>query len=59
MRIFTVIGTFFTPNSAVILFEVLTALSKMSLNKSCFQGSAAPPPFFVTFGTGQPIFKSI
>ena len=59
MRIFTVTGTFLTPNSVVILFEVFTALSKISLNKSCFQGRAAPPPFLVTLGTGHPIFKSI
>ncbi len=50
LRIFTVSGL--SPAAA-------TARSTISRNSEVFQGSAAPPPRRVTFGTGQPKFRSM
>ena len=35
------------------------ARSTISRNSPSFHGSAAPPPLRVTFGTGQPKFRSM
>jgi hypothetical protein len=50
MRIFAVTGT---PAAA------RTALVTMSANSPMRHGSAEPPPLRVTFGTGQPKFRSM
>ncbi|CAB5036923.1 unannotated protein [freshwater metagenome] len=52
IRIFTVTGI---PNG----FADFTTDSTIAENNLRLKGSAAPPPFRVTFGTGQPKFKSM
>ena len=51
LRIFTVTGTPYGRAAS-------TAPCTIALNRSRFQGSAAPPPLRVTLGTGQPKFRS-
>ena len=36
-----------------------TASVRIAASRSRFQGRAAPPPFFVTLGTGHPKFRSM
>ena len=38
--------------------QLRTAAETMSANSSMRHGSAEPPPLRVTFGTGQPKFRS-
>ncbi len=51
LRIFTVTGT---PAGSV----ARTTARTTAANSSVFQGRAAPPPFRVTLGTGQPKLRS-
>ena len=58
MRILTVTGIS-RPARSPASFEARTTAPTRSENRSRFQGRAAPPPFFVTLGTGHPKFRSM
>ena len=58
MRIFTVTGIS-RPMRSPASFEARTTAPTRSEKRSRFQGRAAPPPFFVTLGTGHPKFRSM
>ncbi len=52
LRVFIVTGTSYGVAAA-------TACSRISPSSPRFHGSAPPPPLRVTFGTGQPKFRSM
>ena len=58
MRIFTVTGTGPRPCARDASADAATASRTIARNSPRFHGSALPPPLRVTFGTGQPKFRS-